>query len=136
MRKISSGLAAAAAMLATVGTADAAGPCVGRSPAGVYVLTTTTPSVCVLKLNTRGRITESRCQDPAFEVSLGSLEGTIAIAKSCRVTGEVTQVFDDGATRVDFTLQARGTLVDGLLKAEGTARSGDQRLRIEAAQQW
>lgn len=138
MRKSKSvaAVSAVAALLATAGVATAAEKCSPQSVAGVHVLRTNAPSVCMLEVNSKGRITESRCYDPAFETELGSLEGTLSVAASCRMTGTVTQVFREPQRRVEFVIQARGALVDGLLEVQGTAKSSSEKLKIEAARQW
>lgn len=66
MRKFTSAVAAAAALLASAGVAAAAEKCSPKAVAGVHVLRTTAPSVCVLEVNSKGQITESRCHDPAL----------------------------------------------------------------------
>ena len=135
MRKLTTAVSAVAALLATAGIAAAAEKCSPQSVAGVHVLRTTAPSVCMLEVNSKGRITESRCYDPAFETDLGTLEGTLSVAASCRMTGTVTQILRE-QRRVEFVIQARGALVDGLLEVQGTAKSASQKLKIEGARQW
>jgi len=135
MRKFTSAVAAAAALLASAGVAAAAEKCSPKAVAGVHVLRTTAPSVCVLEVNSKGQITESRCHDPAFEVELGTLEGTLAVTQACRMTGTVTQILRENR-RVELAIQARGALVNGLLEVRGTAKSSKEKLKIEAAQQW
>lgn len=136
MRKSKSvAVSAVAALLATAGVAAAAEKCSPPAVAGVHVLRTTSPSVCMLEINSKGRITESRCYDPAFETELGTLEGTLSVAASCRMTGTVTQFLSE-QRRVEFVIQARGALVDGLLQVQGTAKSSTEKLKIEAARQW
>ncbi len=127
--------AAVAALLATAGIATAAEKCSPQSVAGVHILRTNAPSVCMLQVNSKGRITESRCYDPAFETELGALEGTLSVAPSCRMTGTVTQNLRE-QRRVEFAIEARGALVDGLLQVQGTAKSSKQKLKIEGARQW
>lgn len=136
MRKFTSAVAAAAALLASAGVAAAAEKCSPQSAAGVHVLRTTAPSVCVLEVNSKGRITESRCYDPAFEADLGTLEGTLSVSPSCRMTGTVRQVVGEPPRRVEFALNAKGALVNGLLEVDGTARSSTEKLKIEASRQW
>lgn len=136
MRKMSLGLAVLAAMLASAGFAEAAEKCSPQALAGVHILRTNTPSVCVLELNSKGTITESRCYDPDFETELGTLEGKLSVAPSCRMTGTVAQILLFGETRVVFAIEARGALVDGLLEVQGTAKNPNEKLKIEAAQQW
>jgi hypothetical protein len=145
MRTFTTAVAAVATLLATAGIAAAAEKCSPQSVAGVHVLRTTAPSVCMLEVNSKGRITESRCYDPTFETELGTLEGTLSVAPSCRMTGTVTQVIPEPQgraaarepqRRVEFVIQARGALVDGLLEVEGTAKSSTEKLKIEGARQW
>ena len=136
MRKSTTAVAAAVAtLLATAGVAVAAGKCNPQTLAGVHMLRTTAPSVCMLQINSKGRITESRCYDPTFETELGTLEGKLAVAPSCRMTGTVTQNLRE-QRRVEFAIQARGALVDGLLEVQGTAKSATQKLKIEGTRQW
>lgn len=135
MRKLTTAVSAFAGLLATAGIAAAAEKCSPQSVAGVHVLRTTAPSVCMLEVNSKGRITESRCYDPVFETELGTLEGTLSVAASCRMTGTVTQILRE-QRRVEFVIQARGALVDGLLEVQGTAKSATQKLKIEGARQW
>jgi uncharacterized low-complexity protein len=135
MRKFTSAAAAVAVLLAPASVAAAAEKCSPQSAAGVHVLRTTAPSVCVLEVNSQGRITESRCYDPTFEADLGTLEGTLSVAPSCRLTGTVTQNLRE-QRRVEFVIQARGALVNGLLEVQGTARNSTEKLKIEAARQW
>lgn len=128
-------VAVAAAFLASASAAAAAEKCTPQSVAGVHVLRTTAPSVCMLEVSSKGRITESRCHDPNFETDLGTLEGELSVAPSCRMTGRVAQV-RRGDRRIEFAIDARGALVNGLLEVQGTAKSATEKLKIEAARQW
>ena len=132
---VAAAVAVAAALLAPAGIAAAAEKCSPQSLAGVHLLRTTSPSVCMLQINSKGRITESRCYDPAFKTELGTLEGTLAVTPACRMTGTVTQNLRENR-RVEFAIQARGALVNGLLEVQGTAKSPREKLKIEAARQW
>jgi hypothetical protein len=134
MRSITLGVVATAAMFASDGVALAAEKCTSRAVAGVYLLKTNNPSVCVLELSSTGEITESRCYDSELLTSLGILEGQLSVSPSCRMSGQVTQTVGD--QQINFEFRARGEIVDGLLRVTGTARSPESKLKIEAAQQW
>ncbi len=138
MRSITLGVVATAAMFASDGVALAAEKCTSRAVAGVYLLKTNNPSVCVLELSSTGKITESRCYDSELLTSLGILEGQLSVSPSCRMSGQVKQTVGD--QQINFEFRARGEIVDGLLRVTGTARSPEGKLKIklkiEAAQQW
>ena len=128
---------AVAAVLAVTsgGAATAAEKCSQKAFAGVWVLTVTTPQLCLVEINSKGSITESRCYLPGdFENPLGSLSGTVSVSSSCKVTGEVKQKVDNKS--VTFKIKATATVTPDGGVIVGSAKSGGGSARLAAFQQW
>lgn len=121
--------------LAATGAATAAGKCSQKAFAGVWLVTTSTAQICLVELNSKGDITESRCYlGTDLESPVGSLSGNVAVSSSCKVSGEVTQKIGKQSEKV--TLSGRGAArQDGnAFEAIGTSKAGS--IVMAGLQQW
>jgi hypothetical protein len=135
MRALKTIAVAAVLGIAATGAATAAETCSQKAFAGVWVLTVTTPQLCLVEINSKGAFSESRCYLPGdFENPLGSLSGTVLVSSACKVTGEVTQKV--GKKSATFKIKATATVTPDGGVIVGTAKSGDGSVRLAAFQQW
>lgn len=126
---------AAVVAIAATGTAVAAEKCSQKSFAGVWMISSTSPSLCLLELNSKGDITESRCYLGAnFATPNGSLTGKLSVSSSCKITGTVTEAA--GKTKIKWSISATGTPSPVGNVIEGTAKAGKKTAMLAGWQQW
>ena len=126
---------AAVLAVAASGTASAAGKCSQKSFAGVWLISSTAPALCLLELNSKGSITESRCYVGGnyFNPS-ATLTGSIKVTSACKISGTVTEQSGKKATKITLSGTATPSEIGNIVEATGKA--GKTTLRIGGFQQW
>ncbi|MFM9858776.1 hypothetical protein RUR49_09845 [Pseudoxanthobacter sp. M-2] len=126
---------AAVLAIAATGTAVAAEKCSQKSFAGVWMISSTSPSLCLLELNSKGDITESRCYLAAnFSSPSGTLSGKLEVSSNCKISGKVTEAA--GKKKTTWTISANGAASPAGNVIEGTAKAGKTSAIIAGWQQW
>jgi hypothetical protein len=121
--------------IAASGTALAAETCSQKSFAGVWMVSSTAPSLCLFELNSKGDITESRCYLGAnFATPNGSLSGKLSVSSSCKITGTVTEAA--GKKKIKWSISATGSPSPVGNVIEGTAKAGKNTAMLAGWQQW
>jgi len=128
---------AVAAVFAGVatGAASAAEKCSQKAFAGVWVVSTSAPQLCLIELNSKGDITESRCYLAGnFQSPIGSLSGNVAMSSSCKLSGEVTQKIGKKSETVTLSGRGAASKEGNVFEATGTSKTGSY--VIAGFQQW
>jgi hypothetical protein len=121
--------------IAASGTAVAAEKCSQKSFAGVWMMSSTAPSLCLFELNSKGDVTESRCYLAMdFQNPAGTLSGKLQVSSKCRITGDLTEAA--GKKKVTYAITATGTASPLGNVIEGTAKAGKKTSIIAGWQQW
>jgi hypothetical protein len=126
---------AAVLAVAASGTATAAEKCSQKAFAGVLLVSTSTPQLCLIELNSKGDITESRCYlSGNFQTPIGSLGGSVAMSSSCKLSGEVTQKVGKKSEKVTLSGRGAASKEGNVFEATGTSKTGSY--VIAGFQQW
>lgn len=126
---------AAVLAIAATGTAVAAEKCSQKSFAGVWMISSTSPSLCLLELNSKGDITESRCYFAAnLESPVGTLSGNVKVSGSCSLSGEITQKLSKKSEKLTISGRAAVGKDTNVIEATGSSKSGT--VVLAGFQQW
>lgn len=121
--------------IAASGSAVAAEKCSQKGFAGVWMMSSTAPSLCLFELNSKGDVTESRCYLAMdFQNPAGTLSGNLKVSSSCQISGKLTEAA--GKKKVTYTIAATGTSSPMGNVLEGTAKAGKKTSIIAGWQQW